>query len=214
MGVILMNTENNFLRTSFFFLVLALFTFSLCLAQSPKRVIDTYNFEQDVTIYGPSGTSSIGQDQFSVADLNGDGKKDLIFGRNSDGPGGTRPLSGEVDIIFGGTQLPEKIDLLNNPPDVRIYGIDSGDELGVVATGDVNNDAVDDLIIAACLADGKNNAGYENGEIYVLYGRTSWPAEIDLSITPPDVIVYGSDDGDRIGLRITISLDFHGRELT
>ena len=78
--------------------------------------------------------------------------------------------------------------------DITITGVDPDDRSGFgVAAGDLNNDAFEDLIIGAYLADpdGRTNAG----QTYVLFGPVA-TGTLALSPTTADVIVNGIDPGD------------------
>ena len=80
--------------------------------------------------------------------------------------------------------------------DVTINGVDPGDWSGrSVATGDVNGDGAEDLIIGAVFGDpgGRTNAG----ETYVVFGPLV-PGTLELS-TDSDITVNGIDDGDTSG---------------
>jgi hypothetical protein len=179
---------------------LALVSFSQPPVQGQKRVIDTYAFEHDVTIYGKDERGGVGMCQFTTGDVNGDGKQDLVFGVQGSGPDGNKQWCGEIDIFLGGNPLPAIVELQTYSPDVRIYGKDTDDRLGaLVAVGDVNGDGVDDIVAAAPYGDGRGNLRSDCGEVYVIFGRSNFPSEIDLSMTNPDVVIFGPDSNDHCG---------------
>ena len=79
---------------------------------------------------------------------------------------------------------------------LTINGIDEGDHLGLdVATGDINDDGIDDLIVGAPLGDpgGVLNAG----EIYIFYGPLT-PGVLDPS-SDADVTFHGIDAKSQTG---------------
>ena len=129
-------------------------------------------------------------------DVNNDGVTDLIIGALNGDPGG-RINAGESYVLFG--PLSAGTLELSTAADITLNGIDAGDRSGVrVATGDVNNDGVTDLIIGALNGDpgGRVNAG----ESYVLFGPLS-AGTLELS-TAADITLNGIDAGDRSGVRV------------
>jgi len=88
---------------------------------------------------------------------------------------------------------------------VTIYGVDPQDNLGgALAIGDFNGDGKKDLAIGARFADAANNAKSAAGDVYILFGKTKWPATIDLktsdaSRSAADVTIFGGDSGDQLG---------------
>jgi len=151
-----------------------------------------------MTIFGANSNEYAG---FSVAsgDVNGDGLEDVIIGAfRADGPDGQRKNAGRVYVVFGPTDIYGIVDLASQA-DVVIYGADPYDYAGSsVASGDVNGDGYDDIIIAAPWADGPDNRRVECGEIYVVFGSDSIASHIDLR-TQADVVMYGVDIRDQAG---------------
>ena len=67
------------------------------------------------------------------------------------------------------------------------------------ARGDVNGDGLADLAVGASHADGVGNATAEAGEVYVWYGRRSWPETVDLARESANIWVTGGDAGGMLG---------------
>ncbi len=70
-----------------------------------------------------------------------------------------------------------------------------------VATGDVSGDGIDDILIAAPMANGPSNR-IDCGAIYIIYGSTSLPDSSTRDLAVPaqyDVVIYGMDANDHAG---------------
>lgn len=119
----------------------------------------------------------------AVADIDGDGVEDLIIGalqaRNSNGN-----QAGNVYILSGTSlQASSNIDLANNPG-VTVFGA-AGSQAGfAIATGDVNGDGADDIVIGAPYA---SVNGQAVGAAYLLLGGTNFfnTSTVNLATTTP-----------------------------
>ena len=139
----------------------------------------------------------------SDGDLNDDGISDLVIGARTADPGG-RTDAGETYVLFGKASgfspVFELSSLAGGDGSVGfvIHGVDPGDSSGAgPACGDINGDGIDDLAIAAPLADpgGRTDAG----EVYVLYGKSSgFEAAVELSSLDGSngFVLNGIDTGD------------------
>ncbi|MDH5714814.1 MAG: hypothetical protein OEZ30_04550 [Candidatus Aminicenantes bacterium] len=167
-------------------------------SSNPPSEIDLSTTSADITVYGAAAGDCSG---WAVAsgDVDGDGYDDIIIGAMGADPGG-RSFAGEVYVIFGSifSMPPYKLDLNSWPADITICGDDVDDSCGwELASGDVNSDGYDDLLISAPSADpgGRSMAG----ETYVIFGSSNPPSEIDLSTTSADITVYGAAASDCSG---------------
>lgn len=176
----------------------------------------------DLTIIGnvsPVGAEFFGT-SFCFGDIDGDLNDDLVIGNRWADPG-DRTDAGAVYILYGDHVLPSTIDLQS--PDesygeTRILGDDEGDEAGIsVASGDVNGDNVDDVIIGAHYATpGDPEATLRAGEVYVIYGRTDLRGVVvDLQDSPGsngETRVLGVDIFDFTGYSVSTG-DVNGDEI-
>ena len=119
----------------------------------------------DITFIGSTAGDLVGS-SVRVADIDGDSQRDLIMGApEADGPGESRPGSGEV-YAFLGTQLGGLSGFVSvDNAGVRFYGAAAGHKTGTSFTaGDINRDTPNDLVIYAPAASAAGNW-------FVYYGR-------------------------------------------
>ncbi|NES25069.1 MAG: hypothetical protein F6K41_40715, partial [Symploca sp. SIO3E6] len=158
----------------------------------------------------------------SAGDINGDGIDDLIIGAPNADPNGNSD-AGQSYVVFGSSNgFSSSLDLsnLDGSNGFILNGIAVGDNSGisVSSAGDINSDGIDDLIIAAYLAD--INWNFEAGQDYVVFGNRA--PELDLngidagidfasSFTGVAVSVVDTDlslsdnSNDLVGVTVTIS---------
>ncbi len=123
-----------------------------------------------------------GRSVAAAGDVNGDGLDDLIVGAFSANPNGN--ASGRSYVVFGrssGFAATLSLAALDGTNGFKLDGEALGDESGrsVAASGDLNGDGLDDLIVGAPYAD--PNGSY-SGRSYVVFGRSSgFPAILPLA---------------------------------
>ncbi len=152
-----------------------------------------------------NGIDSADQSGTAVAsgDINGDGIDDVIIGAPRSDPNSTND-AGETYVVFGktsafGTSI--NLSSLNGSTGFVLNGITASDESGrAVASGDINGDGIDDVIIGAKYADPNSNSSA--GETYVMFGKTSaFGSSINLSSLNGSTgfVINGIDTGDISG---------------
>jgi uncharacterized lipoprotein YddW (UPF0748 family) len=156
----------------------------------------------------------------ATGDVNGDGFFDAILGAHlADPPGGTN--GGEAYVVYGASDLGQSskiVDLGLTPPSnanvTRILGQYYNDQCGwAVATGDVNGDGIDDLLIGANLADSPAAPPLrvDAGKLYVEYGKADLKntSQINLATAHDYAAVFGATAGDRLGNAVAGGADMN-----
>ena len=155
---------------------------------------DLYNTHQGFKIIGESG-SSLGTSIKYAGDVNGDGIDDIILGGF-----GTSGKIGAAYIIFGKTgRLPNidlsTADLSGSRQGFKISGAYTSGALvqgyfgcSVSNAGDLNNDGIDDVVIAA------RRMFSGAGAAYIVYGSRTGLTNIDLNV----IDLYTSKRGFKI----------------
>ncbi|MFA6107461.1 MAG: FlgD immunoglobulin-like domain containing protein [Candidatus Latescibacterota bacterium] len=99
------------------------------------------------------------------------------------------------------------LNLATQAPDVRLSGSATNDRIGnAVASGDLNGDGVEDLIIGASAASPSSRT--RAGKVYVVLGGSQLPAAGVLE-AEADLIVWGAVAGDGLGTAVA-SGDLNG----
>ncbi|MCC6545673.1 FG-GAP repeat protein [Candidatus Sumerlaeota bacterium] len=146
-------------------------------------------------------------------DVNDDGIEDLIMADPRTAPNG-RTAAGTVYILFGAANFfatPSR-DFASGDWDVKISGAAAGDNTGgstifgggisqALASGDFDNDGIDDIAIGAHLS---NGAGPEtSGAVRIVKGRTPFAhgTTIDL-LSQANYSIFGDDTDDQLGTTI------------
>ena len=162
-------------------------------------------------VLGIDTADRLGVSLSGAGDVNGDGFDDFLLAAPSSegGPENLNRGAGEVYLIFGqGTGFDDVLDLAALTPDQGfvIAGLDGhnsffldGDYLNVArGGGDINGDGFADIVLTAPGADGgPDNASYNAGEAYVIFGDDFTGAVSRLG-TAEDDSLTGTAAGDRL----------------
>jgi len=165
------------------------------------KEIDLRSPSRGVRIEGETADDRAG---FSVAsgDVNGDGRDDILIGARLAEYDTTRNNSGITYVIYGRRSLPADLNL-SIETNAYIYGADTDDNSGwSLATGDINGDSYEDILVGAVNADGPNNGNRDCGEVYIIYGSTSISKYIDLDQNEYDIVINGVDAWDNFGFSV------------
>lgn len=139
----------------------------------------------DVIVAGATDFAKLGSSMAS-GDFNGDGIRDLAIGApGEDSPRGVTD-TGAVSVFFGGSNFQSLIAQSTTSSAVpaltgagaTFFGAASeyaGDKL---ATGDLNGDGINDLIVVA-----QKNGNYTKNTIYVIYGGAQFSGTLSAAVT-------------------------------
>lgn len=163
-----------------------------------------------VVINGLNTLDELGTAICGAGDLNDDGYPDIAVGAPINA---TSSRTNYVAVIFGGTNLtgalsPTDLNGTNGFLCLAPTGSLAGASLA--GLGDLNGDGRDDLAIGAPEAD---RAGITNGgAVYLLFGRTNWPAQIDLAqLNGTNGAILSSEANfNRFGKAVAALPDFNG----
>jgi hypothetical protein len=144
------------------------------------------------SLNGANGFSIVGASygaslSLLTADLNGDGKGDMVIAT----PMQQLNVTSSVYVIFGNATFAPVFDVgsLNGTNGFRIDSTDPNRKLGVsIAAGNLNGDSFADLIIAE-----SNKLACTGGSAYVIYGKSDFSGE-----HPYNLILLDGYNGYRI----------------
>lgn len=173
--------------------VFIFFTFNI----TPPFTVDLGNPEQvSVTIFGAASGDKFGT-SVATADLNRDGRRDLIVGAPNSSSG-SRSLAGSVNVLYGPFSTGTVIDLSRTSAGFTLIGPNTNSRLGeAVAIGDVDGDRIDDLIATA--PGNTFNNRTSAGQAFIMYGSAPLIGSRDLATLPADASVGGVNAGDQLG---------------
>lgn len=162
-------------------------------------------------VNGVAAGNFAGRSVSGVGDINGDGLDDFIVGAPNANPNGA--LSGTSYVVFGRLDgFPSTLELseLDGTLGFAINGESASGRAGisVASAGDINGDGIDDLIIGA------PSGNTSPGAAYVVFGRSEFPAVVELSALSANdntgFKIAGNTAGDRTGSSVAGLGDVNG----
>ena len=135
-------------------------------------------------------------------DLDGDGFRDVVLSSPESSEDARTPSF----VIFGNGTA---VGIIQAARVSEIRPAYPGDRLGSgLAVLDLDGNGISDLAIGA---PGSELPGTSAGQVAIIYGRTSWPAVIDLAAPPPQAVKFlGSGKGARLGSSLAAISDRNG----
>ncbi|MEQ8818641.1 MAG: hypothetical protein RLY93_00200 [Sumerlaeia bacterium] len=153
-----------------------------------------------------------GQAIAGLGDINGDGFADFAVGAPyTDATDlGTE---GKVFVLFGrpSVLMPEStLGALSPAEGFVVASSIPEDRIGfaVAAAGDVNGDGLEDFLIGAPRADGRDGALVAAGKVYIVFGRSVFPSRIDAAASL--LSMEGASDQDFFAQAVTGVGDWTG----
>ena len=139
-------------------------------------------------------------DHLSSADIDGDGREDLLFGAPY-----YDSFSGRSYVILADSLSSSNVLLMANNYDYRIQGSGFSDYwIGAISGGDFDNDGLGDILIGAPQITG-SGAGYA----YLFFGA-NLGGSVSLSVASADIIFNGETAGDYAGHDVRNAGDIDG----
>ncbi|MSR63940.1 MAG: hypothetical protein EXS08_16060 [Planctomycetes bacterium] len=148
-------------------------------------------------------------------DLNGDGFDDVVLGANradtlfTTDRGGAYVVYGRADLRARRIDLGTTLDHVGPAGETRLFGRGPNTWLGTdLATGDVDGDGFDDLLVSAAGVTGVGD-NFAVGELYVFYGRANLPGTLLDLRNPPgtygETRITGTEEFGELGTSVGLA---------
>ncbi|MDP2950386.1 MAG: hypothetical protein Q8P22_12725 [Chloroflexota bacterium] len=162
--------------------------------------VDIAGDEQDATIAGAASGDFLGY-ALASGDINGDDVDDVLAAAaGGDGPDDSRESGGEAYVVLGSPSLSGRVDVAAGQQAYTIWGAEPEDLLAnFAASGDVNGDGMDDILLGTHKADGPDNQRPDGGEAYVILGARNLKGTLDLAEGKDFLSISGGAAQDWLG---------------
>lgn len=143
----------------------------------------------NATFTGTATTNKYGK-AVATGDFNGDGYQDMVVGS---------PVGSYITVTYGGAGELSSL-TVSSSNTVVITGASSTDNFGVsLASGDVNNDGYDDILVGA-----STSGGSTTGAAYLIYGKATQLTSLAVESDTANIKFTGSAEnlGNATGLAI------------
>ncbi|MCX7766025.1 MAG: FG-GAP and VCBS repeat-containing protein [Candidatus Sumerlaeia bacterium] len=181
-----------------------------------RTTIDLAANEWNVKILGAAaGDDTGGYNAFgglisqglATGDINNDGIADIAIGAHL-ATANAKTDAGKVFLIWGRHNFSPSIIDLASQYNTVILGNETYGELGTcISIGDLNNDHIDDLILG--MEYGSKGTLTSEGKVFVFWGKSNFPATINLLTQNPDLLIRGAKVWDTLG-RATALVEVNG----
>ncbi len=163
----------------------------------------------DITIYGAHKEDGLGMHMADAGDVNGDGYDDVVLGTDKGIGDVGEPILNYAYIIYGGTDLPDTMDLLTPPEGTLIFEGFRPVPM-VTGLGDMNGDGYDDVLLGDPAASPEGGAAV-GGQVLIFFGGIDLPTAIDIkSPVRPLVRVAGTRGRGLLGYAVGRAGDVNG----
>ncbi len=161
--------------------------------------------EEGFAIRGQAAGDHAGHAVAAIADLNGDGRQEILVGAPGNDAGGAE--AGAAYVVWG--RATDTTVLLANVASgtggFRIAGAAAGDAAGsaLAAIGDLNGDGLAEILVGA---PGSDAGGADAGAVYVVRGKSTGAAVslADVAIGVGGWRITGATAGERLGGAIAV----------
>ena len=141
-----------------------------------------------------------------VADFNGDNREDTVVAAPFEDHGSSKPDGGVVHVLYGSASGPSGSgsQMWSQDSPGIASSVEAGDKFGAsVATGDLNNDGFDDLVIGVPFED---SSVTDSGGIHVLLGSASKLTATGTQFWTQDSsgITTAAKAGERFGYALAV----------
>ncbi len=111
-----------------------------------------------------------------------------------------------MGLARGQETSPRQIDLsARGAIHVTLNGASSGDRLEIVRVADVNGDGVEDIVVAARLANGPEGFRFDAGGVFIVLGGVDVIRGTTRDLHDrADIVIHGADANDRLGTSLAV----------